>query len=186
MSKCVLVREFSPEEAVSLEVSKHVEALSNLGFSVLWGGEKPALQRVREVPSRDEIYDIVSSLRGSGLSKAGIASLVGVSRETVKRWENRGSDISVDSWKSLKRLAGRAKSASPNDLKAEARGAVIASRHARRSSERVARLISKESHLEIAARRESGESVKSLAGEFGVTEARIYQISSKVRQQTSA
>ena len=185
MSQCVLVREFSPEEAVSLEVRKHVEALQGYGFSVLWGGAKPALQRARvsDVPSRDEVSEIVSRLLSSGLKKSGVALLVGVTRETVRRWETKGGDISVDAWKSLKRLASRAKSASPNDLRAEARGAAIASRNARRVSDRVA---TQDKYLEITTRRDSGESVSSLAREFGVTEARIYQISRTVRLQTSA
>ena len=183
MSQCVLVREFSPEEAVSLEVRKHVEALQGFGFSVLWGGDKPALQRVRDVPSRERVSEIVSGLLEGGLKKSGVASLVGVTRETVRRWETKGSDISIDAWKSLKRLASRAKSASPNELKAEARGAVIASRNARRVSDRVA---TQDKYLEITTRRDSGESVRSLAKEFGVTEARIYQISREVRLQTSA
>jgi transposase-like protein len=186
MSQCVLVREFSPEEAVSLEVKKHVDALQGYGFSVLWGGAKPVLQRVRasgEVPSRDEVSEIVSRLLASGLKKSGVALLVGVTRETVRRWETKGGDISIDAWKSLKRLASQAKSASPNDLRAEARGAAIASRNARRVSDRVA---TQDKYLEITTRRDSGESVRSLAREFGVTEARIYQISREVRLQTSA
>ena len=182
MTQCVLVREFSPEEAVSLEVRKHVEALQGFGFSVLWGGEKPALQRVRDVPSRDAIAEIVSGLLSHGLSKSGIACLVGVTRETVTRWEGRGGDISIDSWRSLRRLSNRAKSVSSNDLKAEARGAAIARRHARRPSGKSA---SQDKYLEIATRREGGESVRSLAREFGLTEARIYQISREVRLQTS-
>lgn len=184
MSKCVLVRDFSPAETVSPEVSKHVEALKGLGFTVLWGHDKPALRRVSEVPSRDVVAGIVASLTDDrGLSLSGIASLVGSCKNTVLRWKSKAGDISPESWKRLKRLSKRADSVSESELKAEARGA---SRSRSLSRIRNARTLTPDDRLEIAARRERGDTSSLLANEYGVTPARICQIVNEVKRLTTA
>lgn len=184
MSKCVLVRDFSPAEAVSPEVSKHVEALKSLGFSVLWGHDKPALRRVSDVPSRDVVAGVVAALTDErGLSLSGVASLVGSCKNTVLRWKSKAGDISPESWKRLKRLSKRAQSVSEAELKAEARGAAASRKLGRL---RTARTLTQDDRLEIATKRERGDTMASLAIEYGVTPARIWQIVNEVKRLTTA
>jgi hypothetical protein len=182
MSKLILVADFA-DGAVPSAVQELIDVGVLSAFVEQPRVEQPRLKQVGS-PSKEEVRSAIETLVNKHrLTKAGVAALLGVAWITVYNWSAGNRATSPECWSRIVRLVKRAEK-NPDATRSEARGAARAA-IARLGDRKSSRRLTSEDSLEIATKREAGDSLRSLAREYGVNATTIRRAVEKVRRLTA-